>query len=100
MPTSISFDSELVMQTAQQMEGDNQELKRLLEDSKNTIENLRSYYNGPDADATYTAYQEFSNKFFQSYYDVLDQYVKFLRAAVQNYTETTSVNTSIADAYR
>ena len=104
MPSSmsgISFDSELVLQTAKQMETDNNQLKQLLEDSKTAIENLRSYYSGPDADATYEAYQEFSNKFIQTYYDVLDQYVKFLRDVVApNYTETSNANVSIADAYR
>ena len=100
MPESISLDTELVLQTAQQMENDNQELKQLLEDSKTTINNLASFYSGPDADATYAAYETFAGKFFQSYYDVLDQYVKFLRAAVENYTQVINANTSIADAYK
>lgn len=40
-------------------------------------------------------------QFFQQYYDVLEQYVKFLRTNVfEQYTQTEQANTTLADAFK
>lgn len=41
------------------------------------------------------------SKFFQQYYDVLEQYVKFLRTNVfEQYTQTEQANTTLTDAFK
>jgi hypothetical protein len=46
------------------------------------------------------AYDSFASKYFQSYYDILDQYVKFLRTNVaEQYDETETDNVTLADQF-
>ena len=48
-----------------------------------------------------SSFDEFSDKYFQSYYDIIDNYVKFLRnTVVQGYETTESTNTSLADQFK
>ena len=99
--TSITIDSEQVMAIASQIESDNTRLLELLQQSKSTIDNLAATWTGPAADETRTSYEAFSNKFFQTYHDVLDQYVKFLRnTIVPGYDATEQQNTRLADAFK
>lgn len=99
--TQITLDSEQVLAIASQLESDNQLLKQLLEDSKSTINGLASYHTGSAAEETRSSYEAFAGKFFQSYYDVLDQYVKFLRQNVsEQYMEIEQANIKLADAFK
>lgn len=99
--TQITLDSEQVLAIASQLENDNHELQQLLNDSKSAIDNLASFWTGQAADETRASYESFANKFFQTYYDVIDQYVKFLRRNVaEQYTQTEQVNTQLADAFK
>lgn len=99
--TQITIDSEQVMAIASQLENDNKELQQLLNDSKATINGLTAYHTGVAADETRASYESFANKFFQQYYDVLDQYVKFLRNNVANqYENTEQVNKQLADVFK
>ena len=99
--TQITLDSEQVLAIASQIENDNQQLQQLLNDSKSTIDSLSSYWTGVAADETRTSYESFANKFFQTYYDILEQYVKFLRNNVAaQYEQTEQVNTRLADAFK
>lgn len=102
MATSqITLDSEQVLGIATQIETDNRQLQQLLLDSKATIENLSSIWTGRAAEETRASYDAFANKFFQSYYDILEQYVKFLRTNVsEQYEQTEQVNTQLADAFK
>lgn len=101
MPTQITIDSEQVLGIASQIQSDNEQLKQLLSDSKASVDALSSYWTGKAADDTRTSYESFANKFFQTYYDVLDQYVKFLRNNVATqYEQTEQVNTQLADAFK
>lgn len=101
MATQITIDSEQVLGIASQMESDNQQLQQLLNDSKAAVDSLASYWNGKAADETRMSYESFANKFFQTYYDVLNQYVKFLRSNVAaQYEQTEQVNTQLADAFK
>lgn len=101
MATQITIDSEQVLAIASQIEGDNQQLKQLLDDSKSSVDALSSYWTGKASDETRASYESFAGKFFQTYYDVLDQYVKFLRNNVAaQYEQTEQVNTQLADAFK
>lgn len=101
MATQITIDSEQVLGIASQIENDNKQLQQLLTESKATVDNLSSYWTGKAADETRASYDSFAGKFFQTYYDVLDQYVKFLRTNVSaQYEQTEQVNTQLADAFR
>jgi WXG100 family type VII secretion target len=98
---SIKINTDEVLSIASRLETDNTELKSLLERTKATIDSLGSSWTGQSSGATIEAYEEFSNKYFQSYYDVIEQYVKFLReAVVVNYGEVETINTSIADSFK
>jgi len=97
----ITIDSGQVLGIASQIESDNQKLQELLNDSKATVDSLSSYWTGKAADETRTSYESFGNKFFQTYFDVLNQYVKFLRTNVADqYEQTEQVDTQLADAFK
>ena len=101
MATQITVDSEQVLGIASQIEGDNQQLQKLLNDSKSTIDSLASYWSGNASEETRSSYEAFAGKFFETYYDVLNQYVKFLRTNVADqYERTERVNTNLADAFK
>ncbi len=99
--TRITLDSEQVLAIASQLESDNQQLQELLNQSKSTVDNLSSIWTGQAAEETRSAYESFASKFFQTYYDVLDQYVKFLRTSVADqYSQAEQINTQLADAFK
>lgn len=101
MSTRITIDSEQVLGIATQIESDNQQLQQLLNDSKTTLDNLASVWTGQAAEQTRSSYSAFSAQYFQSYFDILDQYVKFLRTNVaQQYTEVETLNTQLSDAFK
>lgn len=101
MSTRITIDSEQVLGIATQIESDNQQLQQLLEDSKATLNNLASTWTGGAAEQTRGSYETFAGKYFQSYFDILEQYVKFLRTNVaEQYTEVENLNTQLGDAFK
>lgn len=98
---ALTLDTDQVVSIASQIESDNNGLKELLEQTKGTIDSLSSTWIGKAADETRASYEQFAGKFFQQYYDVLDQYVKFLRNNVVNqYEQTETINTQLADAFK
>lgn len=100
MSNRMTLDTDQVLAIASQIESDNQQLQRLLEDSKTTLDSLSASWTGQASEQTRSAYNSFSTTYFQTYYDVLDQYVKFLRTNVsQQYQEAETVNTQLADAF-
>lgn len=99
--TRITIDSEQVLAIASQIESDNQELQSLLEQSKTTLDALAAGWTGPAAEQTRASYSTFAGKFFQTYFDVLDQYVKFLRTNVSaSYSETETGNIKLSDQFK
>jgi WXG100 family type VII secretion target len=99
--TQITLDSEQVLAIASQIESDNEQLQQLLNDSKASVDSLSAYWTGKAADETRSAYESFAGKYFQSYYDILNQYVKFLRTNVAaQYEQTEQANTQLADAFK
>jgi len=101
MATRITLDSEQVLAIASQIEADNQQLQQLLNDSKATLDNLSATWTGQAAETTISAYETFAGKYFQTYYDVLEQYVKFLRTNVaEQYVETENLNVQLGDQFK
>ncbi len=99
--TRISLDSEQVLAIASTIESDNQQLQQLLQQSKTTLDELSNIWTGEAAETTRASYTEFSGKFFQKYYEILDQYVQFLRRNVaEQYTEVEQTNVKLADAFK
>ena len=97
----ITIDTEQVLGIASNIENDNLQLQQLLNDSKTTVDNLTSYWTGTAAENTRSSYDSFAGKFFQTYFDVLNQYVKFLRTNVAaQYEQTENANTQLADAFK
>ena len=101
MSSQITIDSEQVMSIASQIDSDNKRLQELLTQSKSTVDSLGSVWTGGAADETRSSYETFAGKFFQTYHDVLDQYVKFLRSNVASqYEQVEQANRQLADAFK
>ena len=101
MASQMTIDTAQVLAIASQINGDNQRLRELLDESKATMNSLSGSWTGPAAEASRSAYESFSNKYFQTYFDLLDQYVKFLRNNVaQQYEETEQGNVRLADVFK
>lgn len=101
MAGTIKINTDQVEAIATSLEANNKKLKDTLEQSKTTIDALKSTWQGEAADATVAAYSSFAASFFQEYYDVIDAYVKFLRTNVSaDYQTTETNNTTLADAFK
>ena len=101
MSTRTVLNTEQVLAIATQIEADNQELQNLLNQSKTTLDNLSSSWTGTASDQTRASYDTFAGKYFQNYYDLLEQYVKFLRSNVaEQYSQTENANTKLADLFK
>ena len=101
MSTRMTLKTDQVLAIASQIESDNQQLQQLLNDSKTTLDSLSANWTGIAAEQTRASYDTFAGKCFQTYFDVLEQYVKFLRNNVaEQYTQTENTNTRLADAFK
>ncbi|MFI3312540.1 MAG: WXG100 family type VII secretion target [Eubacteriales bacterium] len=101
MSTKITLDSAQVLSIADQITADNALLLETLNASKSTIDGLSSTWTGQASEETMAAYSTFATQYFQTYYDVLEQYVKFLRTNVAaQYEEVETANTQLADAFQ
>ena len=98
---AIKVNTDLVVQTAGNIENLNKKLKEQLTECQTTIKNLSNVWEGEAATATISSFDEFAAKYFQNYYDIIDQYVKFLRSEVaEGYNVVETTNTSLADAFK
>ena len=101
MAGQIKVNTEQVANIATTIEGLNRRLNDTLTNSKNAINGLKNTWEGQASDSTISAYNEFANKFFKNYYDIIDQYVKFLRQNVSDgYFNVETVNTKLADVFK
>ena len=79
---TIKINTEEVRAIATEIERINGQLKEQLDLSKKQIDNL-------------------GNTFFQTYYDVIQQYVTFLRRNVaEGYDQTETANASLSEAFK
>ncbi len=101
MAGQIKVNTDQVGQIATTIEGLNKDLKESLENSKKIVNDLGNTWEGEASQATISSFNEFANKYFQNYYDIIDNYVKFLRTNVDaGYFETETVNTNLSDAFK
>ena len=101
MSDLIKVDTGRVLEIANNLDNLNQDLQTNLKDIQTTINNLSSSWTGNAANATKEAIDSFAKDYFQNYYDLVNQYVEFLRKnVVQGYEETENANTSLADSFK
>jgi len=101
MAGQIKVNTDQVAQIAINIENLNKKLNDELINSKTTFNNLSNTWEGEASQATISSFNEFATKYFQNYYDVIDNYVKFLRTNVDaGYFETETNNTTLADAFK
>lgn len=95
---SIRINTDQVAQIASNIEGLNKRLTEELTNSKITIDQLANVWEGEDAQATISSFDEFAAKYFQNYEDVITQYVQFLRTNIDaGYLETETANIGLTD---
>ncbi len=98
---SIRVNTDQVAQIATNIEKLNKQLAEELNSAKATIDQLSNTWQSEAADATISSFDEFAAKYFQTYDDVLAQYVQFLRTNIeQGYFETETANIGLADAFK
>ena len=79
----------------------NDDLQTTLTNAQTTIKNLEQVWTGDAATATIEAVNSFANQYFQSYKDLIDQYVEFLKnVVVSGHEDTETTNTTLADAFK
>ncbi len=101
MAGQIKVNTDQVAQIATKMEDLNKKLHEQLMNGQSTVKNLSNSWDGEASQATIRSFDEFATKYFQNYYDIIDNYVKFLRTNVeQGYFEAETSNTSLADAFK
>lgn len=101
MAGQIRVNTDQVAQIASSIEGLNKKLDDELKNSQTAIKSLASTWEGEASQATISAYDSFAAKYFQTYYDIIDSYVKFLRTNVETgYFDTETTNNTLADAFK
>lgn len=95
------INTEEIMQIASNIEKLNNELNEKLEESKSTIEGLTNIYQGEAAENTISSYNTFASKYFQTYKDILQNYVKFLRTNVaEDYVKVETKNIQLSESFK
>ena len=101
MAGQIRVNTAQVAQIATNLENLNKRLDTELKDSQSTIKGLSSTWEGEASQATISAFDAFAAKFFQNYYDIIQNYVKFLRTNVDaGYFDTETANTNLSEAFK
>lgn len=98
MAGRMTIDSGEVLATASRINQLNDELNDLLLDTQKRIHLLGNSFTGEAADATIAAFDGFADKYFASYYEMLQRYVQFLRTSVaEGYSQTQKKNVGLAN---
>lgn len=97
----IRVNTAQVGQIATSLEALNRRLDTELRESQTIIRRLLTHWDSPASQATISAYDSFAAKYFQNYYDIINQYVVFLRTNVDaGYFETEGANVNISEAFK
>ncbi len=98
---STKVNTDQVEQIAGNLENLNRRLTDELKNARNTLNNLSNIWTGEAAQETTSSFNEFADKYFQSYEDIIQQYVQFLRTSVaEGYFNTETQNISLSDAFK
>ena len=101
MSDLIKIDTAQVLAIADNLDGLNNNLQETLTSAQKAVANLESYWSGEAATATIEAVNSFANDYFESYKELIDQYVQFLRKNVsEGYESVETANTSLADSFK
>ena len=101
MAGQMKLNSDQVIQIASNLDALNIKLKEELNASKAAIDGLSSVWTGEAANATRDAYSEFATKYFESYYEVINQYVTFLKTSVATGGENVeATNISLGQSFK
>ncbi len=101
MADLIKIDTAQVLEIANKLSSLNDDLQTNLKEAQTTITNLGDIWKGEAATATIDAVNSFATEYYQNYYDLIDQYVQFLKNnVVSGYEETETVNTTLADSFK
>lgn len=97
----ITINTDQVTEIASVIESLNKQLTDELNESRDLFTTLGNSWSGEAYESSKSAYNEFATKYFQTYYDIIDNYVKFLRTNVsQGYFDVETANTSLSDAFK
>ena len=97
----IQINTDQVSEIASVIESLNRKLSDELTASRDLFTKLGNSWSGEAYEASKAAFNEFATKYFQTYYDIIDNYVKFLRTNVsQGYFDVETANTSLSDAFK
>ena len=100
MAGEIRVNTDQVAQIADTIENLNNQLDEVLRESQQTVRDLSTTWDGEASQETIAAFNTFASKYFDDFYDVIQQYVQFLRVNVESgYFETETANTQLADAF-
>ena len=97
---AISINSKVIADAAATMSRLNTELQDILKTTQSEVNALSGIWTGEASETTIASYNAFSSKYFSTYKELIDNYVKFLNnAAVANYSEVEKKNKKLADEF-
>ena len=98
MAGEIRVNTDQVAQIASTIEDLNNQLDEILRESQQTVRELSGTWDGEASQETIAAFDTFASKYFDEYFDIIQQYVQFLRVNVESgYFETETANTQLAE---
>lgn len=100
MAGEILITTEEVALSAATIEKLNNKLNDKLLEAQNAIKALGATWQGEAYDETMASFNTFAGKYFESYKELIDNYVKFLRESVeQGYFKTEVKNVDLASQF-
>lgn len=75
---AMIIDTGVIQSTANQMHALNTKLEDTLFETRAAVNGMSSVWEGAAAEATISAYNAFSEKYFSTYKELIEDYVRFL----------------------
>lgn len=82
MANQITIDPSEVLSIAGSIASLNDQLEETLKETQRKVQNLSGSWFGQAASTTIDSFNQFANRYYDSYHELLDQYVQFLRTRV------------------
>ncbi|MBE5938946.1 MAG: hypothetical protein E7266_00990 [Lachnospiraceae bacterium] len=101
MAGEIRINTDEVAMAATSIEEINKKLNEKLLEGQAAVKALGSTWEGEASQETVSTFDAFASKYFETYKDMIDSYVVFLREKVeQGYFKTETKNTDIASQFK
>lgn len=101
MADQIRLSPDQIDTIATSIENLNKRLEQELQTGLTTVQNLSSTWEGQAAEETIQSFKTFSDKYFNEYYVMLNNYVLFLRNNVRaGYLQAEQANVNWANAFK